>query len=87
LSLALSILPAHPRKEQAVEESNRLEEVLAELAPESRRVIEVWLEGLSHSEAAEMLGLSERAFAVVRMNAIERLRQLLGQETAAWETN
>jgi DNA-directed RNA polymerase specialized sigma24 family protein len=70
-----------------VEESNRLEEALAKLDPESRRVVEVWLEGLGHSEAAEMLGLSERAFAVVRMNAIERLRRLLGQEAEAWESN
>ncbi len=70
-----------------MEESNRLEEALAKLDPESRRVIEVWLKGLSHSEAAETLGLTERAFAVVRLNAIERLRQLLGQEAEAWESN
>jgi hypothetical protein len=70
-----------------VEESNRLEEALAKLDPESRRVIKVWLEGLSHAEAAKILGLTERAFALIRLNAIERLRRLLGQETATWETN
>ncbi len=70
-----------------MEKSDRLEEALAKLEPESRRVIEVWLEGLSHSEAAEILGLSERAFAVARINAIDKMRRLLGQETAAWESN
>jgi DNA-directed RNA polymerase specialized sigma24 family protein len=87
LSLGFRILPDHPRKEQAVEKPNSLEKALAKIDPESRGVIEVWLEGLSHSEAAEVLGLSERAFAVVRVNAIERLRRLLGQETESWETN
>lgn len=70
-----------------MENPRRLDEALSQLDPETRRVVELWLEGLSHSEAAEMLGLTERAFAIVRLNAIERLRRLLGQETEVWERN
>ena len=67
-----------------MENPSRLDEALSKLDPETRRVVELWLEGVSQSEAAEMLGLNERAFAVARMNAVERLRRLLGQ---VWERN
>ena len=70
-----------------MENPSRLGEALSQLDPETRRVVELWLEGLSHSEAAEILGLTERAFAIVRLNAIDRLRRLLGQEAETWESN
>lgn len=68
-----------------MEKPSRFDEALSKLDPESRRVIDLWIEGLSHSEVAEILGLTERACAIVRLRAIEQVRRLMGQESLIGE--
>ena len=66
---------------------SRLEGALALLDARSRHIMELWLEGESLREIAEIIGLPERAVAVIRGSSIWRLQDLIAQEPCPEEAN
>jgi DNA-directed RNA polymerase specialized sigma24 family protein len=48
--------------------------------------MELWLEGESHQEIAKIIGLPERAIALIRRSSLWRLRDLIALEAAAEDT-
>lgn len=66
---------------------SRLEGALALLDARSRHIMELWLEGESVAEIAEIIGLPERAVAVIRGASIWRLRELIAQEPCPGEAD
>ena len=63
--------------------SSRLDGAMALLDARSRHVMELWLEGESLREIAEIIGLPERAVALIRSSALWRLRDVLTLEAPA----
>ena len=68
-------------------QGSRLDSALALLDARSRHIMELWLEGTSPREIAEIIGLPERAVAVIRGTSIWRLRELIAQEPCPEEGN
>lgn len=62
-----------------MENTTRLEEAMARLSPQSRRVMELWLQGASHGEIGQTLGLSERTIKVIRDSSLWKLRELIAR--------
>ncbi|HEY7033604.1 MAG TPA: sigma-70 family RNA polymerase sigma factor [Thermomicrobiales bacterium] len=60
------------------ESARRLGELLAQLTPEQREVIELRFGGVSIRETARLLGKSEGAIKQVQFRATTRLRSLMG---------
>ncbi len=58
-------------------QGSRLDNAMALLDPRSRHIMELWLDGESLAEIAEIIGLPERAVAVIRGSSIWRLRELI----------
>lgn len=65
---------------------SRLDDAMALLDSRSRRVMELWLEGVSHQEIAKIIGLPERAIALIRRSSLWRLRDLIALKAAAEDT-
>ena len=59
---------------------SRLENALALLDLQSRRVIELWLKGKTSSDVAEEMALPERAIEVIRIRAIVKAREFISQQ-------
>ena len=59
---------------------SRLDGAMALLDSRSRHVMELWLEGESHQEIATVIGLPERAIALIRRSSLWRLQDLIAQE-------
>lgn len=59
---------------------SRLENALDLLDPQSRQVIELWLEGKTSSDVAEQLALPERAIEAIRIRAIVKAREFIAQQ-------
>lgn len=74
-------------KNSALPTVSRLNGALALLDARSRHVMELWLEGKNLGEIAEIIGLPERAVAVIRGSSIWRLRELIAQEPYPEELN
>ena len=70
-----------------IAQGSRLDSALALLDARSRHVMELWLEGESLGEIAEIIGLPERAVAVIRGTSIWRLRELIAQEPCPEEAD
>jgi RNA polymerase sigma-70 factor (ECF subfamily) len=63
------------------EQRDRVRAALGLLKPGDREMLVLrYLEGLSNSEAAAVLGMSEGAVGMRHLRALERLRSLLGDE-------
>lgn len=67
----------------AADDLRTIEAVLARVAPDQRRVLELRLAGLTGREIAEVLGRSEAAVKMLQSRAHARLRVLLGAEDGA----
>lgn len=65
---------------------SRLDDAMALLDSRSRHVMELWLEGESHQEIAKIIGLPERAIALIRRSSLWRLRDLIALNAAAEDT-
>jgi DNA-directed RNA polymerase specialized sigma24 family protein len=59
---------------------SRLDDAMALLDSRSRHVMELWLEGESHEEIAKVIGLPERAIALIQRSSLWRLRDLIALE-------
>lgn len=67
--------PAHAHVE-ARDQMRRLEQILRTLGPDQRQAAElVWIEGLSHEEAARRLGVTANAVKLRVSRARERVRR------------
>jgi DNA-directed RNA polymerase specialized sigma subunit len=53
------------------------------LSPISRRVVELWLEGLSKSQIAAEVGLGEEDISRIGIRAIEQVRAILDRSSDA----
>jgi DNA-binding CsgD family transcriptional regulator len=60
-----------------IEVPGRLAASLALLDPRSRRLVQLWLAGLSRQEIAAAMRIDEAAAAATGIEAVSRLRQLL----------
>ncbi len=69
----------------ASEQSLSLRALLARLPEDQRRVLELRLAGLTGPEIATVLGRSLGSVKMLQFRAVERLRVLLGVQTAAEE--
>lgn len=65
---------------------SRLNDAMALLDPQSRRVMELWLEGASPDEISHTLGLSGRAVMVIRGSSLWILRDLIAQKPTPEDT-
>jgi DNA-directed RNA polymerase specialized sigma24 family protein len=63
-----------------IDTRNILSEAMDLLAPPSRRLMELWLEGLNREEIAKELGLCEGTVAEMFDTAFRQLRVLLAQQ-------
>lgn len=66
------------------EASETVRAVLAKLAPDQRRIVELRLGGLTDREIAQVLGRSHGAIRTSQYRAALRLRELLGPHRADW---
>ncbi len=65
---------------------DRVRAALESLKPSDREVLVLrYLEGLSNSEAAAVLGIGESAVGMRHLRALERLRALLGEDAGGAE--
>jgi len=62
-----------------VEAPGRLGEAMALLDPQSRRLMELWLEGLTRQEIATELQLCEETVSTIIDMVFKQLRTLLSQ--------
>ena len=62
-----------------IETQGRLGEAMALLDPQSRRLMELWLEGLTRKEIATELQLCEETVSTIIDTAFKQLRTLLAQ--------
>ena len=73
---------AGPDPEQALDDVLRartLHEAIARLSPRARQVVELrWLQGMTHPEVAEALGISVKGVEIQVTRALRVLRALLG---------
>jgi RNA polymerase sigma factor (sigma-70 family) len=60
-----------------IERQGRLGEAMALLDPQSRRLMELWLEGLTRKEIATELQLCEETVSTIIDTAFKQLRTLL----------
>jgi RNA polymerase sigma factor (sigma-70 family) len=60
-----------------IETQGRLGEAMALLDPQSRRLMELWLEGLTRKEIATELQLCEETVSTIIDTAFKQLRTLL----------
>lgn len=56
---------------------SRLENALALLDPQSRQIMELWLQGATSGEIAMQLDLSPRAFEVMRSRVLFKVREFI----------
>ena len=70
-------IDTHPEAEATP--CNRLADALAVLSPISRRVIELWLEGLNASQIAVAVGLYRHDVAEIGLRAIQQVSDLLAR--------
>lgn len=83
LQVAESLADPAPGPEETVLASEQRREVqilLAAVAPDQRRVMELRLAGLSTIEVARVLGRSPGAIRATQFRAVTRLRELVGAE-------
>lgn len=66
---------------------SRLDDAMALLDARARQVMELWLEGASHAEVANALGLSEQAVTAIRGSALWRLRDLIARQSPPSDTD
>jgi len=62
-----------------IEAQGRLGEAMALLDPQSRRLMELWLEGLTPKEIATELQLCEEAVSTIIHTVFKQLRTLLAK--------
>ena len=62
-----------------IETQGRLGETMALLDPQSRRLMELWLEGLTRKEIATELRLCEEAVSTITGTVFKQLRSLLAR--------
>ena len=62
-----------------IETQGRLGEAMALLDPQSRRLMELWLEGLTRKEIAMESQLCEESVSTIIDKAFKQLRTLLAQ--------
>jgi RNA polymerase sigma-70 factor (ECF subfamily) len=76
--------PAPSPEELAVaaDHQGRVLGLLAQLSPDQRRVVELRLAGLSHTEIGQVLSTKAGAVRATQFRAISRLRDLLGVDLA-----
>jgi len=83
-AVAFTLADKSPGPEQTVierREVSRLLEAIAELSEEKQRLIILrFVEGLSHAQAAQILGKSEGACRVIQHRALLALSRTLGSE-------
>jgi DNA-directed RNA polymerase specialized sigma24 family protein len=66
---------------------SRLDDAMALLDPQSRRVMELWLDGASPEEISHTLGLSERAVMVIRGSSLWKMRNVIAQRPTPEDTD
>lgn len=66
---------------------SRLDDAMALLDTQSRRVMELWLEGASPDEISHTLGLSDRAVMAIRGSSLWILRDLIAQKPSPEDTD
>lgn len=59
---------------------SRLDNALAQLDPQSRQIMELWLEGVTDSDVASQLALPERVVEVIRARAFWQVRELIARQ-------
>lgn len=69
----------------AAEQQRTLRGLLAQIAPDQRRVLELRLAGLTTAEIASALGRNPGAVRAIQCRAASRLRDLLGSDTGRRE--
>lgn len=88
--LAVSIVGSSinpSRRVMLTEMQARTKAALMELKPHDREILVLrYLEQLSVEEISQVLGISQTAVASRHLRALMRLRQLLGDELAAWSS-
>jgi DNA-binding NarL/FixJ family response regulator len=62
-----------------IETQGRLGEAMALLDPQSRRLMELWLDGLTRKEIATELQLCEEAVSTITGTVFKQLRLLLAR--------
>lgn len=67
-------------EESGRENHSRLDNAMALLDPQSRRIMELWLEGTGVGEIAESLGLTERTVTVIRNSSLWKLREWIANQ-------
>ena len=70
-------IDTHPDERAA--NRNRPAEAMVMLNPISRRVIELWLEGLSNPQIAMTVGLFEEDVSKIGLQAIQQVRDVLAK--------
>jgi RNA polymerase sigma-70 factor (ECF subfamily) len=72
----------HPEEQAAqVDQRSRLLSAVQSLPAVHRQMIVLMLEGLSHAEMAEVIGITENAVAVRLNRARQKLKELLGEKS------
>lgn len=71
----------------AGEDRRTIDGLLAVMAPDQRRVLELRLAGLTTPEIAEALGRNPGAIRAIQCRAAKRIRELLGRSAAAEESD
>lgn len=90
LEAAWAVAAGDPSPEELMlvgEERRTVQEMLAFLTPDQRRVVELRLAGLTGPEIARVLGRTTNAVDVAQHRAIRRLRALLGLEPTTGENH
>ncbi|MCD6059229.1 MAG: transcriptional regulator, LuxR family [Thermomicrobiales bacterium] len=82
------VVDASPSLEELVlvdEDQRLLRQLLAQLPPDQRHIVELRLMGLTSAEIGQALGRSRGAVDVAYHRALVRLRTLVGDAVAAQE--
>ena len=88
MDAAAVVVDASPSLEELVlvdEDQRLLRQLLAQLPPDQRHIMELRLAGLTSPEIGQALGRSRGAVDVAYHRALVRLRTLVGGATAAQE--
>lgn len=59
---------------------SRLDNALSQLDPQSRQIMELWLEGVTDSDVASQLALPERVVEVIRTRTFWLVRELIARQ-------
>jgi RNA polymerase sigma-70 factor (ECF subfamily) len=89
LDVAREVLDDRPGPEEVSihnAEMTRIRTLLAQLTPDQRQIVELRLAGLTDAEIAQVLGKSHGSIRTTQYRALQRLRDLVAQQTTRAES-